>query len=232
MAVGYGPRAAYYREVRKDNPVAYWRLGGNANDEMGTYNGTAVGSPSYVAGALADGNQAIALNGTSQAVDCGDLSFLDGKAPGLTYEAWVNLTSSPEGFRSLLGNYDGSEAQHQAYLGANAGKIAFCVAAAAAASLQRIVYTTGTISTGTWYHVCGVWVSSTVCKIYLNGVDQTVTQFVAGTVNNLRASSTDKTYIGAMSSPLSFFSNGSIDEVAIYTTALSAARILAHYTAR
>ncbi len=63
-------------------------------------------------------------------------------------------------------------------------------------------------------------------KLYLDGVD------VTGTVTNATVANTaDSIDIGSRRSASSECGNASIDEVAVYPTALSSVRVAAHYAA-
>jgi hypothetical protein len=98
-------------------------------------------------------------------------------------------------------------------------------------NLTLIVTSTTTITDTSWHHVAatksgnGTTAGSTV--LYIDGVD------VTGTIaaHTGLTSSASFLNVGRRLSGLDEFFNGSLDEVAIYPTQLSAARILAHYTA-
>jgi hypothetical protein len=80
----------------------------------------------------------------------------------------------------------------------------------------------GTVASENWYHLAAVY-DGTNAYLYFNG--QPVAQAsAAGFVPNRSGQLT----IGARSDVSTFFA-GSVDEVAIYTNALSAADVLAHY---
>jgi hypothetical protein len=90
--------------------------------------------------------------------------------------------------------------------------------------ISDIVKSTTTITDTNWHHVVATKSGATVA-LYIDGVD------VTGTVTNATiATLTTTALIGArhIATPDEFF-NGSIDEVALYPTALSAAKVLFHY---
>lgn len=91
-----------------------------------------------------------------------------------------------------------------------------------AASNRYGAYTTSNvISAATKYHVAAVFTNSTTVAIYLNGVSQAITYFGTGSTLN--------TSIGYLQ--LGANLSGTLDEVAIYNSALSGASILANYNA-
>lgn len=86
------------------------------------------------------------------------------------------------------------------------------------------------LSTDEWYHVVGVY-DGTNIKIYVNGVERATTVFTSTPRGN---SNPDiPLTFGARADGASGYwnYNGSIDEAAVYTTALTPGRILAHYEA-
>ena len=67
--------------------VSWWRGEGNANDSVGTNNGTAIGGVSYTNGEV---GQAFQLDGTSGYVDVPASGSLNvGTNSGLTIEGWI-----------------------------------------------------------------------------------------------------------------------------------------------
>jgi hypothetical protein len=97
---------------------------------------------------------------------------------------------------------------------------------AAKAGVAIIVYSTIALSTSTWYHVAYTK-SGATSKIYIDGVDRT------GTVTDATLADPGAGVpmrVGAdYNGTLTWL--GGLDEVAFYSTALSEARIQAHYNA-
>ena len=83
----------------------------------------------------------------------------------------------------------------------------------------------GVASTTSWTHLAMTKAGSTL-TLYVNGA-AVATTTVSGIVNT----STGILAIGRTGASSSDYFNGQIDEVAVYPTALSAARIAAHHTA-
>ena len=81
-----------------------------------------------------------------------------------------------------------------------------------------------TPSTGAWHHVVGTW-DGTTLKLYVDGTLQTTTA-TPGSANLSYGSLT----LGSQAGSAYYFA-GSLDEVAIYSTALTGTRITAHYNA-
>jgi hypothetical protein len=87
--------------------------------------------------------------------------------------------------------------------------------------------TGGTVTPNVWQHVAGVYNGSTV-TLYVNGVAVAGPTAASGFAPNANAAATMR--IGATSFGNRTF-DGSVDELAVYTNALSAAVISAHYNA-
>ncbi|MBY0371053.1 LamG domain-containing protein, partial [bacterium] len=99
------------------------------------------------------------------------------------------------------------------------------------------VSSTATVHDGNWHHIVGTWaaasgaaVAPSQFKIYIDGALATVT---TGTTSSATSPLTgfDTARIGHHAAWGTYLS-GTIDEVAVYHTELSASRVLAHYQAR
>jgi hypothetical protein len=82
----------------------------------------------------------------------------------------------------------------------------------------------GTVTAGLWQHVAGVW-DGAANHLYVNGVEVATTP----TATFLPNSDPTLPLTLGVRSDNAFQSSGSIDEAAYYSTALTAAQILAHY---
>ena len=223
---------AYRSAVLADSPAAYWRLGESSGttavDQVGVYNGTYINSPTLGVDGIFAGNTAAGFNGTTQNVNCGTMAaFLNGRTVGLAIEAWIRTTAG--GF--IAGKWGPNSTQQRIYFIRDGnGSVSFGIYGGSGGSGGYRVGITpaGAAPNGVWTHVVGVWVSTTSMAIYINGVSQAITYFLTGTTTSSLAASTNDFRISSESAG-NFF-NGSIDEVAIYSS-LSPARILAHYNA-
>ncbi|HSC21425.1 MAG TPA: LamG-like jellyroll fold domain-containing protein, partial [Solirubrobacterales bacterium] len=214
---------SYESVIKEDSPKGYWRLGESsgteAKDSSGNaQNGTYKNAPTLgVAGAIGlDSNTAVSLAAASkQWVSIPDSATLD-LGDILTYEAWVKRVSTGTG-QTILDKGSGSLivrflANNKVLVRRN-GVANIC---------ESTVAVTDTTS---WHHIVVTKNGATV-KIYIDGVD------VTGTVTNSTLVNTAVVLgIGAADAGEEEFFNGSIDEVAVYGTALSKARVEAHRAA-
>jgi hypothetical protein len=210
--------SSFYRaRVMADAPIAYWRLGETSGttavDEKTTVNGTYAGGYSLgIAGPLVnDTNKAVDLNGTSGRVDVPDVPALR-LSSKVSIEAWVK----PD---TLTGSRWIVNRGTLYYLYIDAGSTYFGVRAPGGTYPYAI---TTTVTAGPWQHLVGTYDGANVI-LYRNGVNVAQTA-AAGTIDAAAHALT----LGSFSSAANFF-DGSIDEVAIYGSALSAAVVLEHY---
>lgn len=216
-------RQKYYSEVLADAPSAYWRLGEatgatTAVDVTGAYNGTYVGGPTLgVAGAI-PGNTAMGQNGGNKRMD-GPAGFGGYTTESFSIEFWINGTNYGSA-SSASSCIPFSRSSFYVLLYTN-GQIDFFSTRGITTSSPL-----GSFATGAWNHIV-VTRSGTSLLIYVNGA---LTNS-GGTNHASFFASTGSFSVGSFApapwSPLA----ATIDEVAIYPTALPPARIAAHYNA-
>lgn len=220
----YANLPGYPSFVLADTPAGYWRLGeasGNFADSSGNSNTcTAAGGITYsVAGAIADDSStSVTLDGTTG--EC-TVAAGTGLPTGdvLTYELWFKTTTAAGesgliaqtayGTGAVLAIEPTSGGTDLVIDKASAGHIALCHVAAT--------------TDGNWHFVAYTKNGATN-KVYYDGYDVTS----ACTVTNQTVSSTGALVLGGYTTSFDLFA-GTLDEVAVYNMALSAARVLAHY---
>ncbi len=216
----------YQSVVLADNPLAYWRLdeasGVTAHDSTGANNGTYVGAPTLNApGALGgDMDHATALRGgaSGDSVQVPASASLDiGQG---TLEVWFKANDAAA-TQQILTLY-----------GANSPKFALGIANGhfypelQTSSGNSYSIDTGVVVAGAWYHFVGTYrPSDGFFRAYVNG--QQVAQ-VATDGSPLVSLGQAQAAIGGWGAS-SF--NGTVDEAAVYPSALTPAQIQAHYDA-
>jgi hypothetical protein len=212
---------SYASTVLADSPLGYWRLGepsgtvatdATGHGNSGTYSAVTLGSQ----GLVDDANTAVTFNGTTSNVSLGTLTV---SGTGATIEAVFKWISG----NSVIFGFEGNPFEPNSFWMRIQGGV-LQVIAGDASGLGRIV-ATGAITSGVRYHVAGVYDgANNLLRVYLNGTQ------VATTASSSAIIASGAFFIGKSSVSGGFFS-GTIDEVALYTTALSAARVAAHATA-
>jgi hypothetical protein len=226
----------YRKLILADNPVAYYRM----NDLSGstlthdTYgaNGTLVNGPTLgVAGpAGMSGDKAIRFANNAGQNQYANLGNVYNGLPGISVECWVKFASISGDARIVDKFWNGSVRSFS--LGFDSANNKFFWLVATDTNNNNSGYLAGSTTPviGTWYHLCGTWDSAgAVTYLYVNAVRENST-FLTGNVtgtNTANLSISTMNYAGSYMQ----FTDGTIDEVAIYNYRLPIAKIAAHYTA-
>ena len=226
------PPPGYSAAVLADAPTAYWRLGESSgvtavDSGPNGFGGTYVATPTLgAAGALAgDSNTAVSFDGTTERVDVPYRASLNG--PQFSVEAWAFVTGGAGRYRAIVSNRD--------YAPGNArGWILY----AAPDDTWRFWQGSGSgnwhqtygppVQLNTWTHLVGTF-DGTTSRLYVNGTlvaSATVQGFGVNTARPLRiAAGRNEVAAG------DYYTPGRVDEVSVYSTALSATRVAAHHAA-
>ena len=185
--------------------MSWWDGDGNANDIVYGNHGALQNGATFAAGKV---GQAFSFDGVNDFVEVPDNTSLD--PTEITIATWVNIASSP----TTVGNIVSK--------GVNSGYRFRINNDRAVQVLDRgstnMLYSTGLVPLNQWTHITVVG-SSTGLRIYLNGILDASNSVAYGAPDT---SGTLK--IGAEPGFGEFF-NGLIDEVQIYSRALSASEI-------
>lgn len=220
------PVSAYAAEVLADNPAAWWRFDEAAgttvaHDAIGQLDLAAYGTPTLGTGTLISRDPGASMTTTATT----DGFYADAAFPvtggPLTVEVVAKVTT--ESGTVIMGA--ASKAVGSGFDLASDDAIGFEVAKSpgvAAAAASTVDYTDGLT-----HHIVGVWAADNSLKIYVDGVDRTsgAPTLTIGTFSP----NSGTVFVGG--NPVIAGSIGVYDEVAIYNTALSAARVLAHFQA-
>lgn len=214
---------AYYDEVTADSPLSYWRhdetSGATSADEMSNY--TATWSDTYTRNAtpLLSTGKAVSLSGTGQAQAAwGSLA-----PSAITLESLISLTATGA-YQNILDRDDSGSGRSFQFRVTNGQGLEFLWWTVSGGPYFA-TSSASVVTTGTTYHVAATYAAG-VAYVYLNG-----SQVATGTCTS--AALKGVTYPLAIGCTRVLVTgaqrfNGTIDETAVYTSALSAARILAH----
>lgn len=214
---------AYADEVALDSPRHWWRINepyGPVFDDSG-----AVRSLGLAAAAAYPGARGICTDGKSCPIYSAMQRIMTtetvaGFTTPWTIEAWVWFMGATGASQAL------------AYWTAGSGGLALAVDSALKPNLTRLngasgqaISSAAALSKFAWHHVVGTHDGSNM-NLYADSV------LVAGpTVSSAATSPTSAFAIGNQVTATAQVANGFMTEVALYNTALSAARVLAHYNA-
>jgi hypothetical protein len=220
--------SAYRQAVLADMPLLYLRLGeksGNlASDESGNgKTGIVAGLTFGAPGPLAnDPDTAVTLDGTSGLIDLGKIFDFLGNDP-FSLELWMKPDAG-SGFQNLLSKNDelapGGRQGYSIFLQGSVN-LSF---ERVVAGVSRQAPTSAASLFGVWSHLVAVYDGSTLW-LYVNGIQ-------ASQTSDTRALGGKDValYLGCFRVGSNHL-KGSLDEVAIYGSALPAERIRAHYLA-
>ena len=244
--------ADYVSAVLDDNPVAYWRLGeasGNFASQIGSYAGTDAGhdvardfagpqSPTYIG--FGAGNKGIDVNNTPGNVTATDYisvthnTVLNPGAGNWSMEAWVwvDALQGNEGY--IVSKMDGSRNGYGLSLSAaNGPTVTFRQPFNNEGFPEEVVALgASALSLNTWHHIVGT------INRNATATQDRLTLYVDGDQKNTLLSDkifgwslTPSTALTIGSLGTTYGLKGAIDEVPVYSTALTADQVAAHYDA-
>jgi hypothetical protein len=168
---------------------------------------------------------AFILNGATDAIDFGHPPSLR-LVGSMTISAWINSTSFPVDDAVIVShhNHSGLGYQLDTTVDRSPRTIGFKLADACGRLMAR--YGATPLISGKWYHVAGVYdAEAQTLDVYLNG--ELDNGFLLGSVTSRQRSSRAAVYVGRRSDVKGFECAGAIDDVRIYTFALTKAEIAA-----
>ena len=211
--------------------VSWWPGEGNANDIVGTNNGTLQGPVGFAAGEV---GQAFVLDGSSTSIRVPASSSLNvGLGGGLTTEVWINPLNFS--FQSICEwNLNNGDPYGSAQIGAHLELNEFNADGSLWGNIidtsgnDHIVNTAGgVIMTNSWQHVAMTYdKASGMAVLYCNGA-----VVATASLGTFTPQTSFDLFMG--SRPSGFFSglyfNGKMDEPSVYNRALTASEIQAIY---
>lgn len=228
------PAKSYKDEVLADAPMAYWRLGDYVGATVADSSGHSL--PLTVHAPLGFGEPGALYCDADTAMK---FANADGgwlgheRTPALepptamSFELWMKQTGAPSNYEKPLWYGDASKLPWGSWGlqrdAVSPGKFAFLIATN---GTTNWLTTTAVKSKDVWYHVVATY-DGTAQKIYVNGVLD-VQNPATGPITY--PGDAFGVAVGACYGQCSVFT-GTIDEVAVYDKALTAARIAAHHAA-
>jgi hypothetical protein len=224
----------YSQLILSDQPASYWKLdetaGTTAADTAGSATGTYTNGPTLnQPSGVWSGGTAVTFDGSDDWVSAGDVHDYAGTA-SFSAEFWATRTTLNEAtsYRRMLAKerYVSSTDRggwsvvvNAGSDGSNPNRIAFG-RFDGTTGVNRATSTT-TMQADTWYHIVATY-DGTNMRLYLNGTLEATTASAISAENHTIAMSLASRN-GSDRFP------GRLDEVAIYTTALSQQQITEHY---
>jgi O-glycosyl hydrolase len=214
------------------NPIAHWKFdegsGTTAQDSSGKGNtGTISGVAAWTTGKF--GN-ALSFDGTNDYVSVNNIAALEGIGI-LTVSAWAKSPdwTTGNGWMGIVSQrFPGGDGPFSLSVmasdqGADWGKIDFKVRNSSDSTEDSI--SNNVLNTNQWYHFVGVYNGADIA-LYINGVKQTSNPSLTGVTD----SGGPGLYFGRQRTEYSEYFSGSIDDVRIYSYALSSNQIQTIYS--
>jgi len=226
----------YRSTLLAKNPLNYWRLGetwgSTAYDTKGVRNGTycsgvILGQPGAI---LHDSDKAPDFDGSNDHVDLGKMNVYGDK---VTFVAWFKADINPNADAAIICKASGTgNSDHYWAMGLTKGTDKAKIYFRLDVSNLKLLLSPGvygsTCDVGTWIFAAGTY-DGAMMRIYQNGVE-VASRKATGVIGT---SATVSAWIGGNpSSEIACPFNGILDEVAVFSRALSADEINAIYAAR
>jgi hypothetical protein len=177
-------------------------------------NGTFRGKPMRVPGVKGG---AMKLDGSSDYIDFGHSTALR-LVGSMTITAWINSTSYPVDDAAIVSNRGDVGYQLDTTVDRGPRTIGFKLNDECGRMMAR--YGRTPLSVNTWHHVAGVYdAEAHTIDVYLNG--ELDDGFLLGSVSGAQRSSRQRVYVGRRSSSRGCEFAGAIDDVRIYSRALT-----------
>ena len=162
------------------------------------------------------------LDGSNDFVNLGNPTALQ-LTGSMTVSAWVNSAAFPGDDAAIVSKRASGEIGFQLDTTIDRGPRTIGFKLTTGSGGQMFRYGATTLQANTWYHVAGVYdAASSALHVYLNG--QLDDGALVGTVTSSQQNSTVNVNIGQRPTG-GFQTNGRIDDVRVYSSALSAAQI-------
>jgi len=228
------PVVTYAEEVLADSPLAYWKLdevsGTAANDSSGNgYDGTYASGYTLLQPALINAGTSVDFDGTASAGVDMDATAALRITGDITIEAWVEADAfvANQHIVSCAGDNTDAEAENFLYSMALQNTTgAMYMFSESGAGVNQTIISTHTITASTVHHLVVVRdATAKTITFFDNGVEYDTIAYADNSTGGTNAVVCIADAAGAGEF------DGRVDEVAIYNTKLSAARILAHYNA-
>jgi hypothetical protein len=209
--------------TRSGKLEAYWsfdRIGDDSvpDDSGSGLDGVLVNQPALVSGVS---GRALSFNGSNQWVNVGDPIALR-LVGSMTISAWINSSAFPRDDAAIVSDHSGLGYQLDTTIDEGPRTIGFKMADSYGRLMAR--YGKTPLATNRWYHVAGVYdADAKTLDVYLNG--RRDDGCLSGRVSSRQRVSAKSVFIGRRASEQGFEFAGAVDDVRIYSRALSAGEI-------
>jgi len=209
--------------------IGLWKGEGNAKDSFGTNHGTLQNGATYATGKV---GQAFSFDGVNDRVQINSSGIFKGQSEA-TIEAWVRpkgAHSNDEGFGGqVYAENTGSPdwTRFGIYVFNDGSVHGFGRSGESGAYFDAI--STANIPLNQWSHIAATWKADEGIRVYINGIKKGSLDANIGTFTGTNSSLMSIGAGGINAGSSKYVFNGDIDELGIYTRALSASEVLTNY---
>ena len=200
--------------------VSVYNAESNANDSLGTYNGTAIGGLTYTTGKFGDAFQ---FNGTNSYVSIpNNTAHLDFTGD-FSVSFWLNYNTTAASLEVFFSNIKSGGTHGSGYVVySNPSEIVFELKAQSVSNSFLVSFTP---SINTWYNIVVTRKRSTESKIYINGALQSGSYAYSNPTQDQTYQTSQEYNIGAYLSATPYLSNIKMDAVNMWNRVLTATEV-------
>ena len=198
------------------NSIAYYKMS-DATDQLGNYNGTATNVNFNTEGKF---GFAGAFNGSSSEIATGINNSVIPVNSDFTISTWINTSVTASGFIVAEGNWNAWSTAGFGIQLVSSNRIELSIANNGSSGGTQVV--SSSIPLNTWVHIVATIDIGNFLKLYIDGSEVASTALSSNSRNSVSGF-----YFGSNSSK--YYFNGSIDQIRIYDSAISAANVTTLY---
>jgi hypothetical protein len=191
----------------------------------------------FAAGTPFENTYSVDFDGIDDYVDLGDsndLSFGDGSTDSaFSVSAWFKQSSADTGAFPIIGKYDSSDKEWLLYHPGAANNLQFILLLydnSSGAYIGR--QDTNAVTADTWHHIVATYSgneASSGIKIYIDGVQVDDADVNSGSYTAMENTGGSFKMAGGMSGIATWYGNGNVDEVAVFSSELTSGNVTTIY---
>jgi hypothetical protein len=178
-------------------------------------------------GGLSSSSNSFNFDGTDDYIDLGSITEIGSSSTEFSVEVWFK----PDALETASLIQNGSDYNSNTYYLWQQSSSELVFEVYGSSSFDAITFDEASnYEIGTWYHLVGVWKSGERLKLYKNGSASLNKTWATGSIQTSLKSGDTNTLIGQRNS--SFYFDGNLPIVRLYTTALTEAQVLQNFNAQ
>jgi hypothetical protein len=180
-------------------------------------------------GGLSSSSNSFNFDGNDDYIDLGSIAEIGSSSTEFSVEVWFK----PDALETASLLQNGSDYNSNTYYlwQQSSTELVFEVYGSTSSSFDAITFDeVNNYVVGNWYHLVGVWKSGERLKLYKNGSASLNKTWASGSIQSTLKSGDTNTLIGQRNS--SFYFDGNMPIVRLYTTALTEAQVLQNFNAQ